>query len=122
MISTPIPAEPTGNPATESAVDTAATPDRIANEIALTLHSPVDTHGTALGIMATVALIFALDWAQPFLITLLLGILFACTLNPLVVWLERIRMPRIVGASMVMLAVICTIGFGAYTLRGLAKS
>ncbi len=102
-------------------MDTVATSDRIAEAIPLTLHSPVNANGTALGIMATVALIFALDWAQPFLITLLLGILFAYTLNPLVVWLERIRIPRVVGASMVMLAVICTIGFGTYTLRGQAQ-
>jgi predicted PurR-regulated permease PerM len=121
MISTPIPAETTGNPASGSAADTVATPDRIADTLPLTLHSPVDAHGTALGIMATVALIFALDWAQPFLITLLLGILFAYTLNPLVVWLERIKIPRVVGASVVMLAVICAIGFGAYTLRGQAQ-
>jgi predicted PurR-regulated permease PerM len=121
MISTPIPAEPTGNPASEPPMDAAATPDRIAEAIPLTLHSPVDARGAALGIMATVALIFALDWAQPFLITLLLGILFAYTLNPLVVWLERIKIPRVVGASMVMLAVICTIGIGAYTLRGQAQ-
>jgi predicted PurR-regulated permease PerM len=121
MISTPISAEPTGNPASEPAVDTVATADSIAEAIPLTPHSPVDAHGTALGIVATVALIFALDWAQPFLITLLLGILFAYTLNPLVVWLERIKIPRVVGASMVMLAVICAIGFGAYTLRGQAQ-
>lgn len=71
-----------------------------------------------MGILATVALLFALDWTQPFLITLLLGILFAYTLNPLVVWLEQIKIPRIIGASLVMLAVICTIVFGAYALRG----
>lgn len=121
MISTSIPAEATGNPASEPAGDSVATPDSIDAAIPLTLPSPVDAHGAALGIMASVALIFALDWAQPFLITLLLGILFAYTLNPLVVWLERIRIPRVVGASMVMLAVISTIGFGTYTLRGQAQ-
>jgi predicted PurR-regulated permease PerM len=68
--------------------------------------------------LATVVLIVALDWAQPFLVTLLLGILFAYTLNPLVVWLERIRIPRVVGTSMVMLVVICALGFGTYALRG----
>ena len=101
MISTPIPAEPTGNPVSEPAVDTVVAPDRTAEAIPLTLHSPIDAHGTALGILATVALIFALDWAQPFLITLLLGILFAYTLNPLVVWLERfsIRSVTITWAS-----------------------
>jgi predicted PurR-regulated permease PerM len=109
---------PAENPASEPAGDMSATPAMIADVIPLTVHMPVDARGVALGIMATVALIFALDWAQSFLITLLLGILFAYTLNPLVVLLERIRIPRAVGASMVMLAVVCALGFGAYTLRG----
>jgi predicted PurR-regulated permease PerM len=39
-------------------------------------------------------------------------------LNPLVVWLERIKVPRIVGASIVMLAVVCALGLGTYSLRG----
>jgi predicted PurR-regulated permease PerM len=111
----PLPAEST---ASEPAGDMSVTPAMIADVIPLTVHMPVDARGVALGIMATVALIFALDWAQSFLITLLLGILFAYTLNPLVVLLERIRIPRAVGASMVMLAVVCALGFGAYTLRG----
>ena len=76
------------------------------------------THSIALWILATVAVLFLLDWAQPFLITLMLGILFAYTLNPLVVWLENIRIPRIAGTSMVMLAVIAALVFGAYSLRG----
>lgn len=90
----------------------------MADAIPLTVHFPVDARGVALAIVASAALIFALNWAQPFLITLLLGILFAYTLNPLVVWLERIRIPRVVGTSLVMLAVICALVFGTYALRG----
>lgn len=121
MISTPIPTETTGNPAFEAAADNTLPPARIADAIPLTVHLPVDARGFALGILATVALIFALDWAQPFLITLLLGILFAYTLNPLVVWLERIKIPRVAGAGMVMAAVLCALVFGAYALRGQAQ-
>lgn len=76
------------------------------------------THSIALWILATVALLFLLDWAQPFLITLMLGILFAYTLNPLVAWLERICIPRVAGTGMVMLAVIAALAFGTYSLRG----
>ncbi len=72
----------------------------------------------ALGILATLALVFALQWAQSFAISLLVGIFLAYTLNPLVVWLERIKVPRIVGASIVMLAVVCALGLGTYSLRG----
>ena len=84
----------------------------------LTIHLPVDARGAALGVLATVALIFTLDWMQPFLITLLLGILFAYTLNPLVVRLERIKIPRYTGTSVVMLTVLFALVFGAYGLRG----
>ena len=118
MIPSPLPAESSGSPATEPVTDAIAVPARQAEAIPLPVHLPVDARGAALGMLATVALIFALDWAQPFLITLLLGILFAYTLNPLVVWLERIRIPRVVGASMVMLAVICALVLGTYALRG----
>ena len=117
MISTPPSAIP-GNPEPESATDTSASSAKIADALPLSVHLPVDARGVALGILATVALIFALDWAQPFLITLLLGILFAYTLNPLVVALERYKVPRILGSSLVMLAVISAIGFGTYALRG----
>ncbi|MHB1051953.1 MAG: AI-2E family transporter [Thiobacillus sp.] len=118
MITSSLPAASTGNPAAEPAVGGVATPAKVAEAIPLTVHLPVDARGVALAIMATVALIFALNWAQPFLITLLLGILFAYTLNPLVVWLERIRIPRVAGTSLVMLAVICALVFGTYALRG----
>ena len=84
----------------------------------LTIHLPVDARGAAVGILATVALIFALNWMQPFLITLLLGILFAYTLNPLVVRFERIKIPRPIGTSIVMLVVLSALVFGAYGLRG----
>ncbi|MDP1680355.1 MAG: AI-2E family transporter [Burkholderiales bacterium] len=118
MISTPIPTETSGRPAFEPAADNILAPAKIADAIPLSVHLPVDARGVALGILATVALVFALDWAQPFLITLLIGILFAYTLNPLVVWLERMKIPRVVGASLVMVAVICALVFGTYALRG----
>lgn len=79
---------------------------------------PVTGHGVSLSILASVAVVFALDWAQGFVISLLLGILFAYTLNPLVVWLERIRIPRVLGASMVMVGVVGVLVLGAYSLRG----
>ncbi len=74
--------------------------------------------GLALAILATVAVVFALDWAQSFVISLLLGVLFAYTLNPLVVWLERIRIPRVVGTGMVMVGVVSALVLGTYSLRG----
>jgi len=72
----------------------------------------------ALVILATLAVVFALRWAQSFVISLLLGILFAYTLNPLVVWLERLRIPRVAGTSLVMVTVLCALVLGSYSLHG----
>lgn len=84
--------------------------------------SAVEVRGLALRIIATVALIYALDWAQSFVISLLLGILLAYTLNPPVEWLGKIRIPRAVAAAVVMAIVIWGILFGAYSLSGQIQS
>jgi predicted PurR-regulated permease PerM len=66
----------------------------------------VASGGLALSVLAIIAFIFALQWARDFFIPLVFGILVAYTLNPLVEWLERIRVPRMLGASLVMLAIV----------------
>ena len=78
----------------------------------------VDARGLALGVLATLALIFALSWAEKFLVPLLLGIVIAYTLNPLVVWLEAIKIPRVVGTVIVMASMIGAVVLGTYSLRG----
>ena len=91
-----------------------AAPDRIVPAVRM----PVDARGLALSTLAVVAAVFALDWAQKFVISLLLGILIAYTLNPPVVWLERLRIPRGVAALLVMLGMVGMVTLGAYSLRG----
>ncbi len=83
-----------------------------------TVRPPVDVGGLALAILAVVAVVFALEWAQGLVISLLLGVVFAYSLNPLVVWLERIKIPRVLGAGMVIVAVACALMLGTYSLRG----
>lgn len=84
----------------------------------LTVHLPVDARGLALGMLATIALVFALDWMEKFFVPLVLGILLAYTLNPLVAGLERFRIPRVLGTSLAMVAVVCALVLGTYSLRG----
>ena len=76
------------------------------------------TQTVSLAVLATIGVVFALEWAQLFVITLLLGLLFAYTPNPLVVWLEQIRIPRALGSTVVMAGVVCALTLGAYSLRG----
>lgn len=77
----------------------------------------VNVHGTAFTILVTLACVFALQWAQMFLIPLMFSVFLAYTLNPLVVWLERIRIPRVVGTTLVMIVIVGGAVVAANTLR-----
>jgi predicted PurR-regulated permease PerM len=70
-------------------------------------HVPINARGIALMILATVAFVFALQWAQKFFIPLIFSILISYTLNPVVVWLERMKIPRIVGTTLVLITLLC---------------
>ena len=84
----------------------------------LTNRVSLDLRGLALAIVTIVVVVFALQWAEKFFIPLLLGIIIAYTINPLVVWLERMKIPRVVGTSVVMLAILCGSAFVTISLRG----
>jgi len=88
----------------------------------LTDRVSIDVRGLSLAIVTAVVVVFALQWAEKFFIPLLLGIIIAYTLNPLVVWLERIKIPRVVGTSIVMLVVLCGGAFVTISLRGQIQS
>ena len=78
----------------------------------------VDARGVALAVLSVLASLYALSWAQAFVVPLLLGIIFAYTLNPLVAWLEALRLPRSFATFAVMAGVIVALGLGTYSLRG----
>jgi len=81
-------------------------------------HAPIDVRSSSLAILAALASVYALSMAQAFLVPLLLGIVVAYTLNPVVVWLRALRIPRLIGASVVMASVIGAMALGTYSLRG----
>lgn len=81
-------------------------------------HAPLDVRSSALAILAALACVWSLSLAQAFVVPLLLGIVIAYTLNPLVVWLEAISIPRVIGTTIVMAGMIGALGLGTYSLRG----
>jgi predicted PurR-regulated permease PerM len=82
----------------------------------------INVRGATLIILSTLAIIAALDYAQSFVISVLLGILLAYTLNPLVEMQERIRIPRFAAATLVMVFVLWGTGQAVYSLRYQAES
>jgi predicted PurR-regulated permease PerM len=111
-------------PASPGAADSSRAAEQLSSAVDTSLVTlpatrlSVDARGLALGVLAALAFIFALSWAEKFLVPLLLGIVIAYTLNPLVVWLEAIRIPRVVGTIIVMASVIGALALGTYSLRG----
>ena len=83
---------------------------------------PVDARNLALAIIAVLALVFALQWARTFFVSLLLGILIAYALNPVVLRMERIRIPRVIAATLVMLALSFAGVMAVTTLGGQIRS
>jgi predicted PurR-regulated permease PerM len=108
-------------------VDTApatAAPDPAAGDAgaALPVRVSVDARGLALTTLAFLATIVALDWAQVFVVSLLLGIVLAYMLNPLVAALERVRVPRAVATLFVMAGLVAAVVLGVYSLRDQAEA
>jgi predicted PurR-regulated permease PerM len=91
-------------------------PEELNGEQRIPLH--VDARGLALGIIATVAFLYALQWGRNFLVPLLLGILMAYTLNPLVCWLERWHVRRAFGTTLVTLAILGGLAVTAQKVQG----
>lgn len=104
---------------TEARTESRAAGDDIALHIGgmrVPLH--VNARGLSLGILATIGFVFALQWAQKFFVPLLLGILIAYTLNPVVRWLERWHIRRIVGATLVTAVIVGAMAGTLYRLQG----
>jgi predicted PurR-regulated permease PerM len=77
---------------------------------------PIDIRSATLTIIAALALILVLKYAQPVLIPLVLGALISYGLSPFVAFLARHRVPRPLGAAAAVLMVVGSLGIGAYTL------
>jgi predicted PurR-regulated permease PerM len=85
---------------------------------ALRLPVHVNARGLALGIIASIAFVFALRWSLDFLVPLLLGVFIAYTLSPLVRQLERWRVPRALGTCLVMVVILALIAGVLYRVQG----
>ncbi|MBC3874519.1 AI-2E family transporter [Undibacterium sp. LX15W] len=83
-----------------------------------TLPIHVNARGLALGLIASVTFIFALQWAQKFLVPLILAIFIAYTINPLVKALQKLKLPRLLSTVLVTIGLLSS-GIGiAIALQG----
>jgi predicted PurR-regulated permease PerM len=88
----------------------------VHGELRLPVH--VNARGLTLGVIATVAFVFGLQWAKNFFVPLLLGIFIAYTLSPVVRWLERWHIRRAIGATAVTALILVGMGLTAQRVQG----
>ena len=82
----------------------------------LVIRMPVDVRSLSLSILAGLAVIIALQYAQSVLIPVVLGILLSYALSPIVTSLARLHVPRAIGAAVAVALLVGSIGVGVYTL------
>lgn len=116
-------ADPTLPPAAEQVSVTVAAVAAHDGEPGVPGHSfkfplHVNARGMAIGIVATVAFVWALQWSQKFLVPLLLGVFIAYTLSPVVAWLERMHIKRAIGATLVTVAIVAALAAVLYRVQG----
>ncbi|MGS0740273.1 AI-2E family transporter [Glaciimonas sp. GG7] len=89
----------------EAALDAASTEARVddPDNAVAPVSQPIIS---GLTMMTTIVFIFALQWAQKFLTPLVFGIFLAYTLSPVVGWLQRLKIPRVVATAIVLSAIL----------------
>lgn len=80
------------------------------------LHSPVGVRSASLAVLAVVASLFALHAASAVFIPLLLGLMVSYALSPLVDRMERLHLPRALGAALLLMTISLGVGGTVYAL------
>lgn len=82
---------------------------------------PVDrpTYGIpiALWTLAVIASLFFLRSAATLLIPIVIGVLLSYAFEPVVAWMARHRVPRLAGASLILVLILGASTWGVYALR-----
>jgi predicted PurR-regulated permease PerM len=82
---------------------------------------PVDVRSAALTVLAVLAIVLVLQYAQAMVIPIVLGVLISYALEPPVAGLTRLRIPRPIAAAIVLIAIVGAGGRLIYGLRGQAS-
>jgi predicted PurR-regulated permease PerM len=86
------------------------TPVAAASHPPVASRRSIDVRGSALTVLMTVACIFAVQWARPVLVPLLLGILISYALEPMVYRVSQWGIPRGVAAPLIFVTTLGAIG------------
>ena len=86
------------------------------------LHMPIDVRSTSMIVIASLLGLYALRWAAPIVIPVLMGLLFSYALTPLVDRIVRLGVPRALGSAVVIVALVGGVAWGAWSLTDQANN
>ena len=96
---------------------TAGAPDEPAPVV---VDGPIGMTSLALTVLTSIAVVVMLQYMQAVFVPVVIGILVAYGLEPFVSALARVRLRRSIGAAIVLLALVGTLGLAVYALSGQA--
>lgn len=81
-----------------------------------TLPVSVDAYNVSLVVLAVLAVVFTLHWAQAVFIPFMLGVMISYALSAPVDLLQKWRIPRAIGAAVLLLMIVGGTGYAIYVL------
>ena len=84
--------------------------------VPLVLRIPVDVYSISLALLAVLAVVFVLHWARALFIPLMLGVMISYALSPPVNLMQKWRIPRAIGAAVLLLGIVGGTGALGYSL------
>lgn len=97
-------------------IEPAANPSVAEPQLVTHLQMPISIRSLSLAIIALFAGLFVLHWAKAVFIPFMLGLVISYALSPIVNWMESRRVPRALGAGIVILSLLAAMGTTAYAL------
>src|SRR4029453_6377174 len=84
----------------------------------ISLAMPINVRSTSLAVLAFIALIVFLRWAQDVLIPITFAVLFSYALTPVVDWLRRnAKLHKAIGAALTLMLILGGLGIGLNSLQ-----
>lgn len=84
--------------------------------VSLALRTPINAHSFSLVLLTVLAVIVTLHLAKAVFIPLMLGVMISYALSPLVGLLQKWRIPRAIGAAVLLLGIVGGTGYVVYSL------
>jgi len=99
-----------------SETDDAPLPSSTGEPQRVVVHLPVNVRNASMVTIAVLLSVFALSWAKDVFIPVCLGLMASYALTPIVDRLQRWRIPRVLGAAVLLTAIVGALGWTAYRL------